>query len=156
MAGKSSFRVTVVVLRVCVGVLLLYTGGEKLFRLDDFTRDVANYRMVMPPWDAVVAYMLPCFELLTGVCLLVGVLVRGALLLAAGMTAMFMLGIGQAMAFGLNINCGCFGADDEASNMPLHMVFLAVMFVVIMFLFIADRPSRSHVFGGRRLKLPGM
>ena len=51
MAGKSTFRVTVVVLRVCVGLMLVYTGGEKLFRLDDFTRDVANYRMVLPPWD---------------------------------------------------------------------------------------------------------
>jgi uncharacterized membrane protein YphA (DoxX/SURF4 family) len=155
MAVRSTKRVTALVLRLCLGALLVYSGGEKLFRLDDFTRDVANYRVVMPPWDAVAAYVLPCFELATGLCLLLGILVQGALLIAAALTATFMVAVGQAWYFGLNINCGCFGPGDQPTHLPLHLALLVVMLGVIVFLFVAERWARNHVFGGKRLKLPG-
>lgn len=155
MAAKSKVQLSALVLRVCLGLFLVYTGGEKLLRLSDFTRDVANYRMVLPPWDAVIAYTLPCFELVTGLCLMLGVLVRGALLLATCMTLAFVVATGQAWYFGLNINCGCFGASDEPTALPLHMLLLVGILAVIGFLFLADRMAPQHVFGGRRLKLPG-
>lgn len=155
MAGRSKTQMTALVLRLCLGGLFVYTGAEKLLRLDDFTRDVANYRMVLPPWDAVVAYAVPCFELAAGACLVLGVLTPGALVVAGGLTLAFMVGTGQAWYFGLNINCGCFGPSDEPSLFPLHMLLLAAMLAVIVFLSVADRLERSHVFGGRRLKLPG-
>lgn len=155
MAVRSTTQVTALVLRLCLGALFVYTGGEKLFRLDDFTRDVANYRMVMPPWDAVAAFVVPCFEVATGLCLLVGVLVQGALLIAGALTLAFMVAVGQAWYFGFDINCGCFGSSDKPTLMPLHLGLLGGMLGVIVFLMLVDRWSRSHVFGGRRLRLPG-
>ena len=142
------------VLRVCLGALLLYTGGEKLFRLDDFTRDVANYRMVLQPWDAVIAYTVPCFEVVTGICLLLGLLMRGALMVATTMTLAFMLATGQAWYFGFDINCGCFSSSDKPTLMPLHMAILAGILLVIVFLYVAERMVPRRVFGGQRLKLP--
>ena len=155
MAAKPRILLVALVLRVCLGALLLYTGGEKLFRLDDFTRDVANYRMVLAPWDAVIAYTLPCFELVTGLCLLLGLLVRGALMLSTGMVLAFLVATVQAWYFGFDINCGCFGASDDPTQMPLHVALLVLMLAVIGFLFFADRFAPRRVFAGRRLKLPG-
>jgi len=150
--GKA-FWIATLVLRVAFGLFFLY-GGEKLFRLDEFTRQVGNYRIVVDPWDAVVAYMVPCFEVVVGICLVSGILMRGALLTAAGMTFVFMVGIGQAMARGLDINCGCFSASDMPSNLGRHMALLVGMMVVIGFLAFVERMSRTRGFGGKRLRLP--
>lgn len=155
MAVKSGTAVAALVLRIGLGALFAWTGGEKLFRLDDFTRNVANYQVVMAPWDAVVAYTLPWFELVAGAMLLAGIWVRGALVLVAGMTTVFIFGIAQAWHRGLAISCGCFGKSDEVSNYPLHLVALALMLGVVAFLLVAERLQRGHVFGGKRLKLPG-
>ncbi len=155
MPVKSGTAVVALVLRVGVGALFAWTGGEKLFRLDDFTRDVANYRIVMPPWDAVVAYLLPWFELVAGVLLLVGLWTRGALVMVVGMTVVFAVGIGQAWYRGLAISCGCFGKSDEVSNYPLHLGGLTLLLAVAGFLIVAERLGPGHVFGGKRLKLPG-
>jgi uncharacterized membrane protein YphA (DoxX/SURF4 family) len=154
MASKSRIWVVALVLRVCLGVFFLYTGGEKLFRLDDFTRDVANYRMVMQPWDAVIAYTLPCFEIVTGLCLLLGLLVRGALMLATGMMLAFLVATGQAWYFGFDINCGCFSSSDDPTLMPLHVALLVAILLVIGFLYFTDRYAPKRVFSVRRLKLP--
>ncbi len=149
-------QIVAVALRVALGVFFVYYGGEKFFRLDEFTRQVGNYRIVMEPWDAVVAYMVPCFEVVVGVCLVFGALYRGALLLAAGMTVVFMVGIGQSMMRGLDINCGCFSASNEPSKFGWHMAGLVGMLLVIGFLaFVHHRTSRAHSFNRGRLSLPG-
>ena len=147
-------QITALVLRVALGGFFLFYGAKKLFVLDEFTRKVANYKIVIAPWDAVVAYMVPCFEIVVGVCLIAGLLLRGALLTAAGMTVVFMVGIGQAMVRGLDINCGCFSTGDKPSNLGLHMALLVGLMVVIGFLALADKHSARRGFAGKRLQLP--
>ena len=126
-----------------------------MFRLDEFTRQVGNYRIVMEPWDAVIAYMVPCFEVVAGICVVSGFLMRGALLTGAGMTFVFMVAIGQAMVLGLDINCGCFSASDKPSNLGWHMVLLVGRMLVIAVLAVNERMSHARVFSGKRLRLPG-
>jgi uncharacterized membrane protein YphA (DoxX/SURF4 family) len=109
----------------------------------------------MAPWDAVVAYSLPSFEFVAGVLLLLGIWTRGALTLVSGMVAAFIVGIAQAWLRGLSISCGCFGPSEEVSNYPLHLLFLLLLLAVVAFLFLAERAGPGHVFGGKRLKLPG-
>ncbi len=154
MAGRSTTQITALVLRVGLGVFFICFGGEKLFRLDEFTRQVGNYLIVMDPWDAVIAYMVPCFEVVAGICLVFGFLMRGALLTGAGMTFVFMVAIGQAMVRGLDISCGCFSASDKPSNLGWHMVLLVGMMLVIGFLALNERMSHARVFSGKRLRLP--
>jgi uncharacterized membrane protein YphA (DoxX/SURF4 family) len=153
--GKSMTQIIALVLRVALGGFFLYYGGDKLFRLDEFTRQVTNYKMIVAPWDAVVAYMVPCFEIVAGLCLVSGLLRRGALLIAAVMTFVFMIGVGQAMARGLDINCGCFSASDPPSHLGRHMALLFGLMVLIGFLAYVEKSSRKRGFGGRRLRLPG-
>ena len=84
MNGKSS--VVALSARVVLGVWFVYSGGVKIFSsgLDRFTRDVATYQLVKPPWDAVAAYTVPWLELISGVCLMLGILRRGAILTVSG------------------------------------------------------------------------
>ena len=99
--------------RVGLGCWFLYSGGIKVLGtgLDRFTRDIANYQLVAPPFDAIAAYAVPWFEIVAGICLIVGILRRGAILTLAGLVAVFAVCIGWAWGHHLDISCGCHGGD---------------------------------------------
>jgi putative oxidoreductase len=132
---NRSLPTIALVLRVLLGAWFAYSGGDKLFvrGLSAFTQDVANYRLLTPPWDAMLAYMLPWLEVVAGLCLIIGRLTRGALLAVAGMTLAFAVGVGFAWSQGLNIACGC-RDSESAMNYPLKFAeffgyWLAVAFI---------------------------
>ncbi|MGD9419498.1 MAG: MauE/DoxX family redox-associated membrane protein [Verrucomicrobiota bacterium JB025] len=105
------------VLRVCLGTWFVFSGGMKVFGtgLDKFVYQISNYKLVGEPWDAVAAYTVPWFEMVVGVCLVVGVLKKGAYLTLAGMVAVFAFAIGWAWAHDMDIACGCHGGDERIS-----------------------------------------
>lgn len=146
---------TLTTLRVLLGAWLGYTGGVKVFGsgLEQFAADVANYRVFQDPWNVVTAWFLAWLEIVTGLLLLAGVARTGALWSALGMTVAFMLGIGQAWARGLDINCGCFGGGDETTNYPLHFAMLVLQLALVVFL-LGGREGGRRVFRGRQLRLP--
>lgn len=110
-------QVAAIIVRSILGCWFVYSGGMKVFGsgLDRFTRDVANYRLVGPPLDAVAAYTVPWFEIVAGVCLMLGVLRRGAILTIGGLVTVFVICVGWAWAHQLDISCGCHGGDS-----PIH------------------------------------
>lgn len=141
MPPVTKIQAFALILRVLLGAMFAYTGGEKLFRLDTFARDIANYHMVSPQMGAWVALVLPSLELLVAVCLLLGCWARAAVLWAIGLTLMFMGAIGWAWARGLDISCGCFGSTVK-TNYPLHMAGLVGMLLALIFVWIQEkRPS---------------
>lgn len=98
-----------------LGVWFVYSGGTKIFvsGLDRFTRDVGNYKLAPPPWDAVAAYSVPWFELIAGLCLMLGILRKGALLALTGLVVTFATSVGWAWSKNLDISCGCHGGDTK-------------------------------------------
>jgi uncharacterized membrane protein YphA (DoxX/SURF4 family) len=99
--------------RVLLGAWFVYSGGVKVFGtgLERFTRDIGNYKLVGPPLDAIAAYTVPWFEIVAGVCLVLGILRRGAILTIAGLVLVFALCVGWAWIHQLDISCGCHGTD---------------------------------------------
>lgn len=118
--GESTFPrgvAVALVARVLLGTWFAYSGGLKLWGvgLDRFTADIGNYQLIGPPLDAVVAYSVPWLELAAGLCLVLGVLQRGAILVLAGLVTGFAVFIGWAWVHQLDISCGCHGSDA-----PIH------------------------------------
>jgi len=99
--------------RILLGGWFVYSGAVKVVGtgLDRFTRDIANYQLVAPPWDAIAAYTVPWFEIVAGAGLIVGLCRRGAILTLAGLVAVFAFCIGWAWVHQLDIACGCHGGD---------------------------------------------
>ncbi|MCE3550786.1 DoxX family membrane protein [Pseudonocardia sp. RS11V-5] len=64
---------------------------------------------------AVVAGVLPWFELALGVLLLLGIGTRVVACLSAALLLVFIAGVSQAWARGLNIDCGCFGGGGAVA-----------------------------------------
>jgi uncharacterized membrane protein YphA (DoxX/SURF4 family) len=111
----APLAICAVAARVLLGCWFLYSGGVKVFAsgLDRFTRDIANYKLVGPPLDAVAAYSVPWFEMIAGLCLLLGFLRKGAMLALAGLVVVFALSIGWAWFHQLDISCGCHGGEAK-------------------------------------------
>lgn len=138
--------VIALILRVVLGVWFLYSGGVKVFGsgLDRFTRDVANYKIVSAPLDAVAAYTVPWFEIIAGLCLMLGILRRGAILTLAGLVCVFAFCIGWAWFHQLDISCGCHGGDAKIQYWNKVIEF-AGYFAVLGWLWLQESPETSPV-----------
>jgi len=99
--------------RLGIGCLFLWSSLPKIRQHYDFLSSVYNYELIGPKLGMLTAMTLPWLELLVGVCLVGGIFVSGALLVSVGMAAMFTFVIGSALYRGLEISCGCFGANVE-------------------------------------------
>jgi putative oxidoreductase len=91
-----------------VGIVFLYASLDKIQHPGAFAQAIANYRMVPMVLLHPFAWVLPIAEAVVGLALIVGWQRRGAALLAALMTVMFIIAIASALARGLDISCGCF------------------------------------------------
>ena len=115
MKPANRIEATALVAKVLLGCWFVYSGGMKVFGsgLDRFTRDIANYKIVPAPFDAVAAYTVPWFEMIAGLCLMLGILRRGAILTFTGLVCVFAVCIGWAWFHQLDISCGCHGGDQK-------------------------------------------
>lgn len=158
--GKSNdvARWSELVLRLALGGFFAWSGWVKVFQtgLDQFTRAVGNYKLVNPPLDAMVAYTVPWVEMTVGACLIFGIWKRGALMVLAGLVGAFAFGVRHAWVNNLNIACGCTGnPDGTPMDYTLKFWEFGGYWVAILLLLLLDRKDRGHVFGGKKMQLPG-
>jgi uncharacterized membrane protein YphA (DoxX/SURF4 family) len=64
---------------------------------------------------ALVAGVLPWFEIVLGLLLLAGIATRRVAVVSAGLLLLFVAGVAQAWARGLSIDCGCFGGGGAVA-----------------------------------------
>jgi uncharacterized membrane protein YphA (DoxX/SURF4 family) len=140
MKFRIQTEVCALIARVVLGCWFVFSGGMKVFGsgLDRFTRDIANYKLVGPPFDALAAYTVPWFEIAAGLCLMLGILKRGAILTLAGLVGMFAFCIGWAWVHQLDISCGCHGGDAKIHYWGKVAEF-AVYFLLLAWLWRASR-----------------
>ena len=98
-----------VVARLVVGGVWLAAGLLKVPDPAESVRAVRAYQLLPESVVPLVGHALPGLEILVGVCLLAGVLVRANAVLSAVLLVAFVIGISSAWARGLSIECGCFG-----------------------------------------------
>ena len=110
------FPPVLMALRVALAGIFIYASWEKILKPDDFARIVDGYRILPQPMVSLVAILLPWTELIAGVALLVGIWPRAIGLLFSGLTAVFILGLIQALARGIDFHCGCFSLDPEGAT----------------------------------------
>lgn len=104
-------------LRVLMGAWFAYAGGLKIFAsgLDQFAIDLGNYRIMSEEMALATAYFVPWFEVVAGICFMLGFLKKGAWLAMAGLVGAFTLSVGSAWWRGLDITCGCLGGTEKIS-----------------------------------------
>jgi hypothetical protein len=95
--------------RLALGGLFIFAGAAKIEDPGAFAIEIERYQLL--PWKvcAAIAIYLPWLELLSGICLFLKSLERGALALITLLLSIFTLALCSALVRGLSIDCGCFG-----------------------------------------------
>lgn len=106
-------QLAIVVARLVVAGVFLWAGLPKLLDPATFAEDISNYNLLPDSTVGYAAVIVPVVEIVIALALVAGVEVKGAALLAAGMLVVFIAAMGQAMARGIDLSCGCFGAATE-------------------------------------------
>lgn len=107
---EQLFYALLLAARLGLGCMFIWSSLYKIRQPYDFLANVYEYELVGPKLGMITAMTLPWLELLVGICLVGGIFVGGALLVSAGMAAMFTFVLSSALYRGLDISCGCFGA----------------------------------------------
>ena len=104
------------VLRLGIAAVALAAAIPKLGDLAQAKRAVYAYRIFPTAISDLLGVAVPVVELAIGVALVLGLFTRYAAALFGLMMLGFMVGISQAWARGLTIDCGCFGGGGELTE----------------------------------------
>ena len=96
--------------RLAIAGVFVAAAIPKMIDPAAFAENVSNYHVLPPTMVGYVALAVPVLELVVALALVAGVEAKGAALVAAGMLIAFTAGMGQAMARGIDVSCGCFGS----------------------------------------------
>jgi protein-disulfide isomerase/uncharacterized membrane protein YphA (DoxX/SURF4 family) len=104
------------VIRLALGVVWIWAAWSKLHSPRTFVQAVRAYDAT-PEWlSKAIGYGLPVLEFCLGVLLIVGVAVRLAAIVSSVLFVVFLIGLVQAAARDLQLECGCFGGGGESTS----------------------------------------
>ncbi len=117
-------------LRVFLGLAFVVASVDKVADPIAFGVSVANYKLLPDSMALLTATLLPWVELLCGLALLAGVLVRGSSLLLTCLLLVFIAAVLSAMVRGLDITCGCFTWHAKAATIGWNKVLENLGFLI--------------------------
>jgi uncharacterized membrane protein YphA (DoxX/SURF4 family) len=103
------------VVRLGLAAVFLVSGVLKALDPDTTYVAVRAYDVLPKAGVALVAGVLPWFEIVLGLLLLAGIATRRVAVVSAGLLLLFVAGVAQAWARGLSIDCGCFGGGGAVA-----------------------------------------
>ena len=128
------------IVRMALACLFLYGGIVKLFDPKAFAATISTYDLVPEALLPVAAIGLPIVEVAAGVALILNR--RWGLHLITGLLALFVFVLGYGVLGNLNVDCGCFGAEELNKQAGLRVAFyrdLILTVVVMPYLYMARR-----------------
>jgi len=96
------------ILRVILGVIFIWAGLNKILDPESFARIIYNYRILPSILVNPVAIVLPWVEVVCGLLLVSGHLVKGSALIIDILMIIFILAFITNVYRGIDIGCGCF------------------------------------------------
>jgi uncharacterized membrane protein YphA (DoxX/SURF4 family) len=111
--GLASPWLTVRV-QIALGIFFIVAALPKLVDPPSFAHMIYNYRIVPGAFVNLLALVMPWFELLAGLGLVLGIWTRTSAALVGALLLVFIVAISLNLARGNAIDCGCF--DVSAAN----------------------------------------
>lgn len=94
--------------QIALGVFFVAAALPKIVDPPSFAHMIYNYRIVPGPFVNLMALVLPWFELLAGIALILGIWTRTSAALIGALLGVFIVAISFNLARGNAIDCGCF------------------------------------------------
>ena len=126
--GKKVALAGLWLLRLTLSGAFLYAAASKIRDPHLFSESIAAFRLLPSALVNPTALMLPPLEILAGILALGNGWPRrvGAFGLLT-MLSVFLVALASAQARGLNIDCGCFGADELDALTPTKNLRVAII-----------------------------
>lgn len=99
--------------RLTLSLIFIFFAIEKISDPAFFSKEINNYQILPNIFVNISAIVLPWLELIAGFMLLFGVKLKASSAIIGSLLVIFILAVGFAMMKGLNINCGCSGANSQ-------------------------------------------
>ncbi len=96
-------------LRLLLGLVWLTFGAAKVRDLAASVEAVRAYRILPAGVEPIVGSALPLLEIVLGLMLIFGAVIRFSALVSVVLLAFFIAGIASVAARGIRIDCGCLG-----------------------------------------------
>ena len=130
--------------RVILGIVLIYASIDKIVHPAEFAKAIGNYNVLPFGLENLLGIVLPILELLVGTCLVLGIMLDGSAVIAAGMMVVFIIALSQALFRGIDINCGCFKVTVENSGHQVGIRRIIEDFIYLgMALMVLSRGERK-------------
>lgn len=118
--------------QLALAAIFLYAGYAKIREpWPQFAVAINSFKMVPDTWLEPLAKYVPWAELLLGIALLSGILLRWSAAVASLVLAFLFAVLIRAWAMGLQVDCGCFGSG-EAPLGPLRLAEEAAMLALAL------------------------
>lgn len=125
-------RSTISIFGLVVGVIFAVAGALHASVPWQFLESVRNYRIVPTEVAVLIATILPLVQLLLGSLVIFGIRKKLALLSISFLLLTFAAAEGSAIARGLDISCGCFGAySPQVSIKSLISTIILALFTIL-------------------------
>ncbi len=148
-------RIAALVARVGLAAVFAFAAVPKIIDPGGFAADIATYHFVPDSLIGLMAVALPLLEITVAAALLLGIEARGASVVAAGMLVAFTTGMAQAMARGIDLECGCFGSATQTTVSVTTVARNAGLLLCALFSALApETPWVSRILARRSKRSP--
>ena len=109
-----------------------------------FSDVIRNYQILPPIFIEPVALILPWVELVSGISLILNRWTRGAALVVALLMMIFMTALGINMVRGVDISCGCFTLNQEATASMWYYMIRDILLLLMAAAILLYHHPRSY------------
>jgi uncharacterized membrane protein YphA (DoxX/SURF4 family) len=128
----------ILVLRIILGVFLIFSGFMKILNLNGFWLTVAQFNNLARKYGKPFAYALPFIEVIVGVILIIGFYLQFYSALTVLMAILFGTMVSVALIKKKKLkNCGCFGAKIKMPISWKSLVEDILFFLAALLIFLS-------------------
>ena len=133
---RSRRQYSIVAVSLVLAAVFIYAGIDKIRDPLQFADSIAAFSILPAVFINLLAIGLPPFEILCGLVILAPVSRRIGALAMVLCSMLFFTALLSALARGLTLDCGCFGAGAPSrSRMWLELVLDAALFCGALFVY---------------------
>jgi uncharacterized membrane protein YphA (DoxX/SURF4 family) len=130
------------VFRIVVGGVFIWAGLLKILDTLEFAQSIANYRVFSRDLSFLIALVLPWFEVLCGILVILGIFRSASSLCLSGLLGAFLILITVTILRGLDVDCGCFGSIGRHVDYRLLLTDIVLLYMTLN-IFVTSLRSRS-------------
>ena len=95
------------ILRCSLGILFIYSSTHKIIDPAGFAKIIYGYYLFPHYFINIIAIVLPFMELVTGICLFLGIFPKSTAAIINGMLTLFIIILTINLIRGIEFDCGC-------------------------------------------------